>query len=192
VPGMAGSVEGSGGRGIRTLEGVNPPTRFPGVSLRPLGQATGTSLPRDLHVPEPMAFASFASPITATRDSCSDATHGGLGLDTISALATSTLHVRGSVELVDGNVYLAMSLRNVGNGTAVLQGWRAAPRPSELVTEASDPAAFRKQLRDLYVPAGDVGFWQAAIRDASDPDHGWLQEHIKKDALHGRTSQQRP
>ena len=28
---------------------------------------------------------------------------------------------------------------------------------------------FRRQLRDLYVPSGDVGFWQAAIRDQSDP-----------------------
>ena len=75
---------------------------------------------------------------------------------------------RGSVELVDGNVYLAMSLRNVGSGTAVLQGWQVSPRSTELATEPSDPETFRPQLRDLYVPAGDVGFWQAAIRDASD------------------------
>lgn len=86
---------------------------------------------------------------------------------------------RGSVELVDGNVYLAMSLRNVGNGTAVLQGWQARPRlPDAATFVPSDPASFRPQLRDLYVPAGGIGFWQAAIRDASDPDHGWLLEHI--------------
>jgi hypothetical protein len=72
---------------------------------------------------------------------------------------------RGSVELVDGNVYLAMSLRNVGNGTAVLQGWQVRPRQTELMTEPSDLETFRPQLRDLYVPAGNVGFWQAAIRD---------------------------
>ena len=24
-------------------------------------------------------------------------------------------------------------------------------------------------LRDQYIPSGDLGFWQAAIRDASDP-----------------------
>lgn len=86
---------------------------------------------------------------------------------------------RASVELVDGNVYLAMSLRNVGSGTAVLQGWRAEPRLPEIRTDASDPETFRPQIRDLYVPAGNVGFWQAAIRDASDPDHGWLREHIE-------------
>jgi hypothetical protein len=85
---------------------------------------------------------------------------------------------RASVEAVDGNVYLAMSLRNVGSGTAVLQGWRATPRPQELGRESPDPEAFRPQQRDLYVPAGDIGFWQAAIRDDADPDHGWLHEAI--------------
>jgi hypothetical protein len=86
---------------------------------------------------------------------------------------------RASVECVDGNVYLAKSLRNVGSGTAVLQGWRPLPRLPELAQAASDPETFRPQSRDLYVPAGDVGFWQAAIRDESDPDHGWLKEHVE-------------
>jgi hypothetical protein len=87
---------------------------------------------------------------------------------------------RASVELVDGNLYLAMSLRNVGNGTAVLQGWRPRQRPPQPIVEPSEPAAFRPQFRDLYVPAGNVGFWQAAIREASDPDHGWLQDHVSR------------
>ena len=85
---------------------------------------------------------------------------------------------RASVEQVDGNIYLAMSLRNVGNGTAVLQGWRARQRLPELAMEASDPQTFRPQFRDLYVPAGNIGFWQAALRDTSDSDYGWLQEHV--------------
>ena len=95
-------------------------------------------------------------------------------------------HVEGggaSVEEIDGNIYLAMSLRNVGNGTAVLQGWQVRPRPPELTADVSAPEEFRPQLRDLYVPAGDIGFWQAAIRDASDPDHGWLREHIESRML---------
>ena len=32
----------------------------------------------------------------------------------------------------------------------------------------ADPDAFRRQTRDLYVPPGDVGFWQGAIRDRAD------------------------
>jgi hypothetical protein len=32
-----------------------------------------------------------------------------------------------------------------------------------------DPNAFRRLTRDLYVPAGDIGFWQGAIREKDDP-----------------------
>jgi hypothetical protein len=71
-------------------------------------------------------------------------------------------------EVAEGNIYLAMSLRNVGAGIAVLQGWipngeaLRADRPHDV------PEAFRRQTRDLYVPPGDVGFWQGAIRDRDD------------------------
>jgi hypothetical protein len=76
-----------------------------------------------------------------------------------------------SVEVVDGNILLAMSLRNVGAGIAVLQGWLPNPAaPSGRIAERphADPEAFRRQTRDLYVPAGDLGFWQGAIRDRDD------------------------
>jgi len=85
------------------------------------------------------------------------------------------------LETVDGVVYLAMSLRNVGSGLAVLRGWRAEPQgPAWSATAAleqrragmvrPDQGQFRPQGRDLYVPPGDVSFWQAAIRDPDDPD----------------------
>ena len=28
------------------------------------------------------------------------------------------------------------------------------------------------QTRDLFIPAGDVGFWQGALRDKSAPEYG--------------------
>jgi len=90
---------------------------------------------------------------------------------------------RGSVELVDDNVYLAMSLRNAGNGIAVLQGWRPEPRLVDTEREASAPEAFRPQMRDLYVGSGDVGFWQAAIRDPNDPDYGLIRGAIEERTL---------
>jgi hypothetical protein len=31
------------------------------------------------------------------------------------------------------------------------------------------PDAFRVLTRDLYIPAGELGFWQGALRDPSDP-----------------------
>lgn len=67
-----------------------------------------------------------------------------------------------------GNVYLAMPLRNVAAGIAVLHGWHLWTRLAG--GEPPPPAeAFRRLQRDLYVPAGDVSFWQAAIRDPADP-----------------------
>jgi hypothetical protein len=80
---------------------------------------------------------------------------------------------RASVELVDDRIYLAMSLRNVGAGIAVLQGWHPTPdyRPGQPHTELDQ---FRRQTRDLYIPAGGIGFWQGAVRDADDVFHADL------------------
>jgi hypothetical protein len=73
------------------------------------------------------------------------------------------------VEVVDGRVYLALSLRNVGTGIAVLHGARFYPerRPG---TEPAPLEEFRRLTRDLYIPPGKVGFWQGAYRDDADPD----------------------
>jgi hypothetical protein len=86
---------------------------------------------------------------------------------------------RVSVELVDGNLYLAMSLRNVGAGIAVLQGWHPTlePRPAPLRTELDQ---FRRQTRDLYVPAGGIGFWQGAVRDGDDAFYAGLVAVIQE------------
>ena len=76
----------------------------------------------------------------------------------------------------DGTVYLAMSLRNVGAGIGVLQGWiaRAGLRTSD-VEHAREPE-FRRQTRDLYIPAGDIGLWQGALRDPADDGHAPIVE----------------
>ena len=84
---------------------------------------------------------------------------------------------RAAAEVLEDNIYLAMSLRNVAGGTAVLQGWRPIPR-NAAQTPMPDADSFRPQGRDLYVPAGDIGFWQAAVRDSSDGDHADLRGAI--------------
>jgi hypothetical protein len=85
---------------------------------------------------------------------------------------------RASIELVDGNVYLAMSLRNVGAGIAVLQGWHPTLdyRPGQPHAELDQ---FRRQTRDLYVPAGGVGFWQGAVRGGDEVFHAGLAAAIQ-------------
>jgi hypothetical protein len=74
-----------------------------------------------------------------------------------------------AVQVSDENVYLAIPLRNVAAGLAVLHGWHVLPAR----VGGEDPHApleeFRMHVRDLYVPAGDIGFWQAALRDVDDP-----------------------
>jgi hypothetical protein len=76
---------------------------------------------------------------------------------------------QGAAEVSNEAVYLAMALRNVGNGIAVLHGWRFYPerRPDYA---RPDPEDFRRLTRDLYVPVGDVGFWQGAFRDPNAPE----------------------
>jgi hypothetical protein len=68
----------------------------------------------------------------------------------------------------DGNIYLALPLRNVASGIAVLHGWHLWPRRAGIEDQHPEIEHFRTQTRDLYVPAGDISFWQAALRDAED------------------------
>jgi hypothetical protein len=73
----------------------------------------------------------------------------------------------GVAEVTDDVVYLALSLRNVGSGIAVLHGWNLEPG-RQLSSAWPDHAPldkFQRLTRDLYVAPGDVGFWQGALRD---------------------------
>lgn len=80
----------------------------------------------------------------------------------------------------DGNVYFAMSLRNVGSGIGVCQGWHvAAGLQSNRITAQHTPEdQFRLQTRDLYIPAGDIGMWQGALRDRTDATYQAVAEAI--------------
>jgi hypothetical protein len=71
---------------------------------------------------------------------------------------------RAVINVTDSVVYLAISIRNVGTGVAVLHGWhleigqrfeRVHPPPEE----------FTAQSLDIYVAPGDAGFWEGAFRD---------------------------
>jgi hypothetical protein len=81
-------------------------------------------------------------------------------------------------EIADGNVYLAMSLRNSGSGIAVIHGWHLGLHDLRSEAHPHEPEEFRSQTRDLYVPGGDIGFWQAAIRDPEDPEYADLMEAV--------------
>ncbi len=89
------------------------------------------------------------------------------------------VHVEGGravVEVTDDAVYLVISLRNVGNGLAVLDRWALTTERLRDERSAADLGGFRRLTRDLYVPAGDLGFWQGALRDPDDPLFGAVRE----------------
>ena len=86
-------------------------------------------------------------------------------------------------DVENGNVYLAISLRNVGNGIGVCQGWavRAGQTlTSQMPTHMPDDQ-FRMQSRDLYVAGGDTGMWQGALRGRDDPMRTALIAAIEED-----------
>jgi hypothetical protein len=76
---------------------------------------------------------------------------------------------RASAEFTDDAIYLAVSLRNAGNGLAVLDRWHIIPDRLGDDPSAADLEDFRRLTRDIYVAAGDIGFWQGALRDRDDP-----------------------
>jgi hypothetical protein len=73
------------------------------------------------------------------------------------------------VEHDGDNIAMAIPLRNVGAGMAILHGWHVVGGWRRERQEVHpDLDEFRQQLRDLYVPPSDTGFWQASVRGPED------------------------
>ncbi len=90
---------------------------------------------------------------------------------------------RGSVEVTDEAIYMVIALRNVGTGLAVLDRWDVrADRQQDEITDTTNTRNFRRLTRDIYVPAGDHGFWQGALREPSEP----IFAEIRDAATQGR------
>ena len=87
---------------------------------------------------------------------------------------------QGIVQLIDDNIYLAISLRNAGSGLGVAVGWVVVPHFANADMPHRQPDEFRRQTRDLYIAPNDVGFWQAAIREPADPDYAGLRKDIEE------------
>jgi hypothetical protein len=79
----------------------------------------------------------------------------------------------------DGVVYLSIAVRNGGSGLAVLHGWRARARAD--TSEAPDVEDFVRQQLDIYVPPGDTGYWQGALRDRSALGYDEVRASLARD-----------
>ena len=86
---------------------------------------------------------------------------------------------RGYAEIVDGNIYFAISIRNAGAGLAVLQGWSVSDQRRGPEDQHTPPQEYRRMIRDLYIPAHDIGYWHAAIRDTDDPLYDAMAAAVK-------------
>jgi hypothetical protein len=89
---------------------------------------------------------------------------------------------QGIAEVTDTAIYLAMSVRNVGAGMAVLRGWNVhLGDRREIATSVNHRSEdFRVLTRDLYIPPGEPGFWQGAYRDPSEPEFAEVAEEIDR------------
>jgi hypothetical protein len=72
-------------------------------------------------------------------------------------------------EVTDDVVYLALAVRNVGQGLAVLGGWWFIGDQIGPDVRHAEPEHFYHVPRDHSVPAGDLGTWQGTFRDPADP-----------------------
>jgi hypothetical protein len=99
-----------------------------------------------------------------------------------------------AAEAAEQAVYLAVSVRNAGSGIAVLHGWHVYSTPPALGQgrgEHPPVDEFTALTRDLYVPVGDIGFWQGSFRDPGAPDFAAVRravearERITVDVLYG-------
>ena len=70
-----------------------------------------------------------------------------------------------AAEVIEGCVYIALSLRNVGPGIGVLHGGSVGELRRGSNSEPTPLDAFRRLIIDLYIPPGKAGYWQIAFRD---------------------------
>jgi len=87
---------------------------------------------------------------------------------------------RAFVEVTHEAIYLVIPVRNVGNGIAVLDRWdfRVYVEGEERIHR--DPSTFRRLTRDIYIAPGDIGFWQGAFRDPTEPIFAEARQAIEQ------------
>jgi hypothetical protein len=66
-------------------------------------------------------------------------------------------------------IYLAMTLHNVGPGIALLNCWYVHPEQAFSDIPHAELDEFTRLTIDLYIPAGDAGYWEGAVRDVANP-----------------------
>jgi hypothetical protein len=84
-----------------------------------------------------------------------------------------------TAEVTEDVIYFTISLRNVGSGIAVLDGWHfeTVEDPSHFACPSVE--CFHRLGRDIYVASGDIAFFQCAYRDPTDPEFSQVRELVE-------------
>jgi hypothetical protein len=81
---------------------------------------------------------------------------------------------RGVLEVGEDAVYIAIALRNVGSGLAVLDRWDFYPGlPRGGDATFRDPSQFHRLTRDLYVPPAIAAFGRAPSVSRARKHSSW-------------------
>jgi hypothetical protein len=83
------------------------------------------------------------------------------------------------VRVTEEAVYLAIAVRNVGTGIAVLHGWYLYPEIQIGVNTHAPLDEFTVLSRDIYVAPGDAGFWQGSFRDPASEGYRTTRDAIE-------------
>ncbi|MGZ4237786.1 MAG: hypothetical protein ACXVFQ_05855 [Solirubrobacteraceae bacterium] len=87
----------------------------------------------------------------------------------------------GTIELQRENLYMAIGVRNGGTGLALVHGWRIEVA-DQTGNRPRSTDELRRQQRDIYIPPGETGYWQGAIRNRSDPDYDQIRSAMRSRA----------
>lgn len=85
---------------------------------------------------------------------------------------------RATMQVDESVVALAMSVRNVGSGIAVLHGWHIPEGP---YVPPAEPEQFQRLTRDIYLSTAYVGFVQVAIRDPQSDAYRRVVNRVNAD-----------
>lgn len=75
---------------------------------------------------------------------------------------------RAIAERVGDVIYLAIGMRNLGSGIALLDAWWPHSDLAYGTTPPVEPERFRRLGIDLYIASGGSGYWESALRDPNE------------------------
>jgi hypothetical protein len=71
------------------------------------------------------------------------------------------------IELTDDAIQIAMAIRNVGGGLAILRGWFLQPKRAQ--DEHTEVEEFNRLACDVYLSGSETVVWQSRVKASASP-----------------------